>query len=85
MSSWPSWWDWELELSPHLLKRMAERGFNELDLRRMLSVATSLRWDVVPGRWIARTRLRGRFWEVIVEPDDDAHRLVVITAYSVSP
>ncbi len=33
---WPEWWDWELELSPHLLKRMADRGFSELDLRAML-------------------------------------------------
>ena len=33
---WPEWWDWELELSPHLLKRMLDRGFTESDLRRML-------------------------------------------------
>src|SRR5438105_4588007 len=30
MSTWPSWWDWDLELSPHLLKRMIERDFDEL-------------------------------------------------------
>lgn len=30
-SSWPEWWHWEIELSPHLLKRMADRGFSEAD------------------------------------------------------
>jgi hypothetical protein len=34
---WPGWWDWELELSPHLLKRMTDRRFTEIDLRRMLN------------------------------------------------
>ena len=29
---WPHWWDWELDLTPHLLKRMEDRDFNELDL-----------------------------------------------------
>ena len=83
MSKWPSWWNWELELSPHLLKRMTERGFGELELRRMLSSATSLEDDALAGRWVARTRLHRRAWEVIVEPDADAQLLVVITAYPV--
>lgn len=84
MSTWPFWWDWDLELSPHLLKRMIERDFDELDLRLMLSSATLLRQDVVPGRWLAQTRFRRQTWEVIVEPDTDAQLLVVITAYPVS-
>ncbi len=33
---WPEWWDWELELSLPLFKRMPDRGFSELDLRVML-------------------------------------------------
>jgi hypothetical protein len=37
---WPGWWDWELELSPHLLKRMTDRRFTEIDLRRMLERAS---------------------------------------------
>ncbi len=36
---WPEWWDWELELCPHLLKRMMDRQFNEIDLRKMLNHA----------------------------------------------
>ena len=36
---WPDWWEWELELSPHLEKRMVDRDFTELDLRTMLENA----------------------------------------------
>jgi hypothetical protein len=75
------WWDWELELSPHLLKRMPDRRFTEVDVRRMLQAATRVRRDIEPGRWVATTRHRRERWEVIVEPDGDAEMLVVITAY----
>jgi hypothetical protein len=78
---WPPWWEWDLELSPHLLKRMVDRRFTELDLRRMLDRATGIRRDIVKGRWVIRTRHRGRPWEVIVEPDPTENLLVVITAY----
>lgn len=81
--TWPIWWDWELELSPHLLKRMADRRFTEVDLRHMLERATNFRRDLIEGRWIIETRHRLRRWEVIVEPDFDAELLVVVTAYPV--
>jgi hypothetical protein len=71
-------------LSSHLFKRMADRAFNEVEVRRMLSVTTGLRPDVVPGRWIVGTRHRRAAWEVIVEPDLDAQLVVVITAYPVA-
>jgi Domain of unknown function (DUF4258) len=80
---WPDWWDWELELSSHLLKRMTDRRFTEIDLRRMLERASGYREDVVEGRWIIETRHRGRPWEVIVEPDRGRQLLVVVTAYRV--
>jgi len=83
MPTWPLWWEWDLELSSHLFKRMVDRGFNEVDVRRMISGAIGLRPDVVPGRWTATTRHRRAAWEVIVEPDDDAQLVVVITAYPV--
>jgi len=67
----PEWWTWELELSPHLLKRMDDRRFTELDLRTMLEHAKAVRRDVVPGRWMVEARHRRRGWEVIVEPDTD--------------
>lgn len=83
MSAWPPWWNWELELSSHLFKRMADRDFSEVDVRAMLSAAADFRADVVPGRWVIETRHARRPWEVVVEPDEDAQLLVVITAYPV--
>lgn len=77
----PEWWEWELELTPHVERRMEDRGFTEIDLRDMLEGASHLRPDVVVGRWVAETRHGGRPWEVIVEPDSEEHVLVVITAY----
>jgi hypothetical protein len=70
-----------LELSPHLLKRMIDRRFREVDLQRMLEHATGYRQDVVEGRWVIAVRHRGRRWEIIMEPDFDARLLVVVTAY----
>ena len=81
MAEWPTWWNWDFEVSPHALKRMAERDFTELDLRRMLDIAQTVASDIVPGPWRVLTRLRRRLWEIIVEPDADAQHLVVITAY----
>jgi hypothetical protein len=78
---WPAWWEWELDLSPHLLKRMVDREFTEVDLRRMLEHATDLREDIVEGRWLVQTRHLRHPWEVVVEPDLDRQLLVVITAY----
>jgi len=80
---WPTWWEWDLELSPHLFKRMIDRRFDEIDLRRMLHLAQAYRHDVVEGRWVVESRHRSQAWEVIVEPDEDRRLLVVVTAYSV--
>jgi hypothetical protein len=77
----PDWWEWELELSPHVWKRMTVRVFTEVDLRRMMERATSLHPDVVEGRWVASCRHERRPWEVIVEPDFEQQLLVVVTAY----
>jgi hypothetical protein len=52
---WPPWWEWELELSPHVEKRTEDRGFNELDLRTMLQYATGYRPDFVEGRFAIET------------------------------
>jgi hypothetical protein len=79
----PSWWDWELQLSGHVLKRMIDRGLTEVDLRSMMSTAMSLREDREPGRWVVETAHESRLWEVIVEPDPAAHLVAVITAYPV--
>jgi len=80
----PIWWDWDLEFTPHVFKRMVDRQFDELDLRLMLERAFDHRPDVVEGRWILLTRHRERLWEVVVEPDNEVKLTVVITAYPVS-
>ncbi len=72
-----------MELSPHLLKRMDDRGFTEIDLRQMLERALGYREDVAEGRWVIETRHRRKAWEVIVEPDRERQLLVVVTAYPV--
>jgi hypothetical protein len=79
----PQWWEWELELSPHLLNRMEDRGFNEVDLRTMLKQASILRPGIMEGRWVVETRHAGRRWEAIVEPDEEMALLVVVTAFPV--
>ncbi len=81
--SWPAWWAWELEITPHVERRMEDRSFTEVELREMLQRASRLREDVVEGRWVAETRRGAARWEVIVEPDAEERRIVVITAYPV--
>ncbi len=78
---WPPWWAWELRLDSHLLKRLSDRRFTEVDVRQMLEDATNFRRDVEEGRWVVLTRHSRRAWEVIIEPDFDAQELWVITAY----
>ena len=80
---WPEWWDWELELTPHLIKRMEDRDFNEVDLRTMLQHARSCRKNIVEDRWVIETRHQRCQWEIIVEPDIIGRLLVVVTAYPV--
>jgi hypothetical protein len=83
MVDWADWWSWELELSPHVLKRMIDRQFTEADLRLMLENATGLRENHEEGRWVIETKLAGRPWEVIVEPIHGERVLLVVTAYPV--
>lgn len=79
----PDWWNWELELTAHLQKRMEERGLSEQGLRYMLGKVTELVPDVEPGRWIAEGRTERQKWRIIVEPDEDDSVIVVITAYPI--
>ncbi len=63
---------------------MIERRFTEADLLTMLENVERLRAATEPGRWVVETRLHGRPWRVIVEPDRILRMLVVITAFRVS-
>ena len=80
---WPEWWQWDLEVSSHIEKRMEDRDFTEVDVRQMLEEARGYAADVVEGRWIVATRFRDQSWEVIVETDMHRKLLVLVTAYPV--
>lgn len=62
---------------------MEDRGFTELDLRRMLEEAMAWRPSANAGRFIIEARHENRRWEVVVEPDIEELILVVVTAYPV--
>ena len=77
---WPEWWNWDLELTPHLTKRMADRQFSEVDLRTMLADASDY-VEEPHGRFVVFAHLDQREWEIVVEPDPSDRVLLVITAY----
>jgi len=84
MIEWPEWWSWDLEFTQHLLKRMLDRHFNEVDLREMLERATAYRPNHEPERWAIETRHAGNEWVVIVEPLMSESILLIVTAYPTS-
>jgi hypothetical protein len=63
---------------------MEQRGATELDGRAMLERATGYEPSVVEGRFMIHVVHRQRPWIVIVEPDIEAKRLLVVTTYEVS-
>jgi hypothetical protein len=78
---WPDWWSWELEFTPHLMKRMVDRRFNEVDLRLMPDTAAGFHENHEENRFVIETTHDGRRWAVIVEPSTDDAVLIVVTAY----
>jgi len=83
MPDWPEWWEWELVLTEHLLTRMLQRGFTEVDLRVMMEGASGLSPSVEYGRWVVTARHGNRRWAVVVEPETQKRLLKVLTAYEV--
>lgn len=81
MHEWPEWWNFEVAVSPHALDRMVDRNFTEIDVRIMLDEATGFAPALVPGRFCILTKWGGHPWEVIVEPDELAQLLVIVTAF----
>jgi hypothetical protein len=60
---------------------MYERGASEIDVRDMLERARQVIAGPVVGRFIVASRLDGIRWQIVVEPDEDLHRVVVVTVY----
>ncbi len=54
----PMWWHWELEITPHVEKRMEERNFTEIDLRDMLDRVFEP--DEIEVRYMIQTRTSSR-------------------------
>lgn len=79
----PPWWDWELEFTEHIELRMKERSFSQEDVRSMLQCSLVLRPSVAVDRFVVECRLRRERWELVLEPDYDRSRLVVVTAYRI--
>jgi hypothetical protein len=77
---WPEWWEWELVFTGHVERRMVQRGVTEVDVRGMLQRARGCRPAVTPRRFMIDTNHQGRPWIVIVEPEPDEQRLVIVTA-----
>ena len=80
MTQLPDWWQWELEISSHCLKRMKERGFSESDLRAMIEDTIDIQ-EQDHGSFVVKTRHDGGRWEVIVSPDETKEVIIVVTAY----
>ena len=83
MVAWPHWWRWELMLTPHAERRMAERGIDEPILRRMMQHARGWHPVDLPGRAAIVAVHKRAEWRIIVEPDVVERVLVVVTAYRV--
>jgi hypothetical protein len=71
------------ELTPHVLERMVDRSFTQVELRGMLERALGSLPDVLEGRFVIETGHASRPWHVILEPDEEDRLLVAITAYPV--
>jgi len=82
-ASWPHWWDWEIEFIDHAYDSMADRHVTEAEVRQMLEEAAQLRRDHESGRWAVFTRWQSRPWKIIVEPEADEQKLLVITAHMI--
>lgn len=85
MSPLPVWWTWPLDISPHAYRRMPVRGLVETDLRGMLADPVQIGPDACQGRYLVACRWLGRRWHVIVEPDHEARRIILVTAYAPDP
>ena len=78
---WPDWWLWELQLSNHAATRLAERGIDEPELRRLLGAPVDLASGTRSGRVVIETERLGHIWHVVAEPDEHRRVLLVVTAF----
>ena len=77
--SLPYWWSWPLVIPDHAANRMEERGWTEIEVRRVLGQPRSLDQDPEPGRWRVPCRRGREHWCIIVEPEKRRRWLVMVT------
>ena len=67
--TFPEWWDWELELTPHVEKRMEDRSFSEVDLRLAADFNGSSQSLSVPSKASLSIPTTGNLtWEAWIRP-----------------
>ena len=84
MPTFPEWWNWALSFTGHAELRMEQRGVTEVEVRAMLEKVMGFEPNVGAGRFMIHVRHLQSPWIVIVEPDAETRRLVVVTVYEVS-
>ncbi|MBM4039507.1 MAG: hypothetical protein FJ290_13425 [Planctomycetes bacterium] len=77
------WLDWDIEIGYHANKRSVVRGFNETDLRIMIADVVGFEVSHVEGRFVLHSHLGDDEWRIVVEPDYDERKLIVVTAWRV--
>ncbi|MFW6162793.1 MAG: hypothetical protein ACODAJ_08465 [Planctomycetota bacterium] len=77
------WLEWDVEISYHAHRRSGLRGFNEIDLRAMVEDAAGFEPSPVEGRFVLYSGLGQENWAIVVEPDDEERKLIVVTAWRV--
>ena len=77
------WFDWDLEISDHARKRATLRGFDETDVRAMVTDALGFEPSHEKGRYVVHSRLGRDRWRIVVEPDPEERKLIVVTGWRV--
>lgn len=80
----PQWLDWELVLTSHVLRRMAERGLTEVELRTIVEAPASITPAADPSRFEITGRIDQDRWLVVVDADPVAEVLIAVTAYPIA-
>lgn len=61
---------------------MIQRRISEVTVREALARASLIGADAVEGRFVVKVPRGGRWWVIILEPDEERECVVVVTVYS---
>lgn len=77
----PDWWPWPRVVSGHAQRRMIERGLSLLQLQAALARVRRVRPSHESGRFVAECSLSGAVWHIVVEPQLELGRTIIVTAF----